>query len=347
MTAEGETLVQNYRSVDAAEQRRSAWTPAAGTAAATVRLEPLGPRRPSRQRRVDVLAEPRVGDRHRLGRVRSAGRHRDLRAPHLARRRHDVVGAPDRRDDRRLGRGRDARPVPRDRTPPATRRAGRPPAPPSAASSASIAPTPTVPTVTGGSLTWQSVGSVALDGSGGTDGLSGVAGYEPHDHRRRHQLERAVAPEPAGLITAEGQSASPVPHRRPGGQRIRLGAVGSRRREHRPHRPHAPVLARRLRRGAGLAERAQHRPQRQHGGRPAVRGRVVRVPPVDGRRRVVGVSGAGTTASPWAGARRSSRSAPADATATRLRGTSAGHGQRHRAHRPHGADPPDGHGGRS
>jgi len=66
--------------------------------------------------------------------------------------------------------------------------------------------TPTAPTVAGGSLTWQSVASVAVTASGATDGGSGLSGYE---HRTSTDNGTTWSTPSAGAsvsITAEGQT---------------------------------------------------------------------------------------------------------------------------------------------
>ena len=204
VTAEGETLVQ-FRSVDAADNP-SAWSPAAGTAAATVRLDRSAPGDPvvsggstSWQNLASVTVtgsgafDPLAGIatyEHRTSRDGGTTWSAPQSGATIA------VSA----EDETLVQFR------------ATDAAGNTSGwAPSSATSGSIVrldrTTPTVPTVTGGSLTWQSVGSVALDGSGGTDGLSGVAGYEFRTTTDGGTSWSAPSPGTTGLITAEGQSA--------------------------------------------------------------------------------------------------------------------------------------------
>ncbi len=204
VTAEGETLVQ-FRSVDAADNP-SAWTPAAGTAAATVRLDRSAPGDPvvsggstSWQNLASVTVtgsgafDPLAGIatyEHRTSRDGGTTWSAPQSGATIA------ISA----EDETLVQFR------------ATDAAGNTSGwAPSSATSGSIVrldrTTPTVPTVTGGSLTWQSVGSVALDGSGGTDGLSGVAGYEFRTTTDGGTSWSAPSPGTTGLITAEGQSA--------------------------------------------------------------------------------------------------------------------------------------------
>src|SRR6185312_3494908 len=204
VTADGETLVQ-FRSLDAADNP-SAWTPAAGTAAATVRLDRSAPGDPvvsggstSWQNFASVTVtgsgafDPLAGIatyEHRTSRDGGT----TWSAPQTGA--TITVSA----EDETLVQFR------------ATDAAGNTSGwAPASATFGSIVrldrTTPTVPTVTGGSLTWQSVGSVALDGSGGTDGLSGVAGYEFRTTTDGGTSWSAPSSGTTGLITAEGQSA--------------------------------------------------------------------------------------------------------------------------------------------
>ena len=113
VTANGETLVQ-FRAVDVSGLR-SAWAPAAGTAAATARVDRGAAVGAIGQRRFERVEVRRASDRHRVGvdrRSLGSGRVRvsrvDRRRRHLGQR----VGRP---VGRRLGRGRDAGAVPEHR----------------------------------------------------------------------------------------------------------------------------------------------------------------------------------------------------------------------------------------
>ena len=65
---------------------------------------------------------------------------------------------------------------------------------------------PTVPTVTGGSLAWQSVDSVAVSGGGSTDALSGIAGYQWRTSTDGGTTWSSATGGSTAPVTAEGET---------------------------------------------------------------------------------------------------------------------------------------------
>ncbi len=65
---------------------------------------------------------------------------------------------------------------------------------------------PTAPTVSGGSLTWTGAGSVAVDGSGGTDGLAGVSGYQYRLSTDSGATWGTAAPGATAVVATEGET---------------------------------------------------------------------------------------------------------------------------------------------
>ena len=107
---------------------------------------------------------------------------------------------------------------------------------------------PTDPSVAGGSLVWQSVASVGVSASGSTDaGGSGPATYEHRTSTDGGATWSAASAGATATVSAQGETLVQLRAVDGAGQHVGVG------RGHRPDRPHEPVGAQRRRRLVGLA----------------------------------------------------------------------------------------------
>ncbi|MFN8121539.1 MAG: choice-of-anchor C family protein [Thermoleophilia bacterium] len=151
------------------------------------------------------LAQPGVHDGHRVRRDRRALRRGLVRAPHQHRRRHHLERRLRRRIGHRHRRGRD--PGQYRGIDNAGNAGPWAPATADAGSTVRLDRTaPTDPTVSGGSLSWQSVPSVTVTGSGSTDAVSSVTGYEHRESTDGGATWSAASAGASSTVTAEGET---------------------------------------------------------------------------------------------------------------------------------------------
>jgi hypothetical protein len=213
ITAEGETDVQ-FRSVDAAAPtaNTSAWTPAAGTAGATVRLDRTAPTLPTvtggsltwqSAASVAVTAADStdaggVGVDHYEYRTSTNGG-ATWSVPPYPTGTSATISAEGETDVQ-------FRAV--DAASPTANPSAWTPAVGTASGTVRLDRTaPTAPTVNGGSLTWQSVASVTVSASSSTDvGGAGVDHYEYRTSTNAGSTWSATSTGASGAITAEGET---------------------------------------------------------------------------------------------------------------------------------------------
>ncbi|MFN8121538.1 MAG: choice-of-anchor C family protein [Thermoleophilia bacterium] len=204
VTAEGETLVQ-YRSVDGAGNT-SAWTPASATAGSTARIDRTDPTAPTvsggslswqNTASIDITAS---GSTDGGGSALTGYEHRTSTDAGT------TWGAP--------AAGATATITAEGETlmqyrsvDGAGNTSAWTPASATAGSTARIDRTdPTAPTVSGGSLSWQSVASVTVTGSGATDAVSSVTGYEHRTSTDGGSTWGSAAAGASAAVTAEGET---------------------------------------------------------------------------------------------------------------------------------------------
>ena len=148
---------------------------------------------------------------------------------------------------------------------------------------------PTDPSASGGSLGWQSVSSVVVNGPGRS--TSARRRGLPATARRPTAASRWGAPTNGSIavITAPGETLVQFQRHRRSRQRLGLGTGRQHAPEHRPHRPHAADPARGGRRVAELAQRRLRSDLGQRRHRRPVRRRPLRVPHLGRRRHHLGI----------------------------------------------------------
>ncbi len=203
ITAEGETLVQ-YRSLDGAGNA-SAWTPASATAGSTARIDRTDPTAPTVSggslNWQNVASITITGSGSTGGDSGLSGYEYRTSTDGGTTWSSATAGASatvtDEGETLAQYRGIDG----------AGNTSAWTPSSATAGSTARIDRTdPTAPTVSGGSLSWQSVASITITGSGSAGGDSGLAGYEHRTSDDGGTTWSAPATGSTVTVTAEGET---------------------------------------------------------------------------------------------------------------------------------------------